>query len=185
MTEVQSTDRHYSTATVLSSLVARQLDSDTVQFDVTRHGIAVLVNGELTALDIGGQVMAWNIVLSRHSDTTYGMSFSGGAYIEIEGGLDYLSAVVLSLPETFKNHTSGLLGNFNGDKGDDLLPMGASESIPANSDLVGIHEGFGLSCKCAGIMSVRFVVYTRTGRRFVIIIPNFNSFTRPITCYPM
>ena len=144
---MQSSIRDHSPATVLSSLVARQPDSDTVQLEATRLSVEVFVNGQSTKLEIGTSVMAWNVVISRRSSGVYRLSFSCGACIEIEGELDYLSAIVVSLPETLKTHTTGLLGYFNGDKKDDLWPMSRALPLPVNSAPADIHEVFGLSCE--------------------------------------
>lgn len=133
-------------ATVLSALVARQLDSDTVQLGTSRSGIDVFVNGKVTELNIGSQLPTWNVIVSRPSELKYSMRFSSGVVIEMQRELDYLS-VIVSLPESFMNHTRGLLGNYNGDTFDDLQPAGSQELYPLDSNLLTIHEGFGLSCK--------------------------------------
>ena len=147
MTEVATDPGMLSTATVLSALVAKQIDSDTVQFEISRQGIDVLVNDELVKLSIGSEIPAWNAVILRYGELKYGVRFSCGVKIEMKRQMDYLSAVVVSLPESYMNHTMGLLGYFNGNRKDDLLPPFGLDPLPLNSDLRMIHEGFGLLCE--------------------------------------
>ena len=147
MTEVATAAGMPSTATVLSALVAKQIDSDTVQFEISRQGINVLVNGELVELNIGSEIPAWNAVISRFGELKYGVRFSCGVNIEMKKQMYYLSAVIVSLPDSFINHTMGLLGYFNGNQKDDLLPKNGSDPLPLDSDLLAIHEGFGLPCE--------------------------------------
>ena len=39
------------------------------------------------------------------------------------------------------------MGNYNGDKSDDLIPNGRTESLPLNATLQDIHEQFGITCE--------------------------------------
>lgn len=147
MTEVPTAAGIPSTATVLSALVAKQTDSDTVQFEISRLGIDVLVNGELVELSVGSEIPAWNAVILRSGELKYGVRFSCGVKIEMKRQMEYLSAVIVSLPESYTNRTMGLLGYFNGNEKDDLLPAPGFDPLPLDSDLLEIHEGFGLFCK--------------------------------------
>ena len=149
MKEVTTTVGRPPAATVLSALVAKQLDSDTIQFGIGRRGIDIFVNGELMEVNTGSQVLAQNVAISRSDELKYEARFSCGVYLEIERELDYLSALVVSLPVNYMNRTSGLLGNYNGETVDDLLPAGGRNPLPPSlhSNLFAIHEGFGLSCE--------------------------------------
>lgn len=147
MTEVPTAAGIPSTATVFSALVAKQTDSDTVQFEISRLGIDVLVNGELVELSVGSEIPAWNAVILRSGELKYGVRFSCGVKIEMKRQMEYLSAVIVSLPESYMNRTMGLLGYFNGNEKDDLLPAPGFDPLPLDSDLLEIHEGFGLFCK--------------------------------------
>lgn len=146
MTEVTSRTG-YSTVTVLSALVAKQQDSDTIQFDMSRRGVDVFVNGERMVMNMGSEVPAWNVVISRTGERKYMVHFSYGIHIEVEKDLNCPS-VIVSIPESFMNRTVGLLGYYNGDKMDDLLPASGLDSLPLDSDRFAIHERFGLFCEC-------------------------------------
>ena len=149
MTEVTTAAGMPLPATVLSALVAKQTDSDTVQFEISRLGIDVLVNGELVELSVGSEILAWNAVIMRYEELEYGVHFSCGVKIEMKRQMDYLSAVIVSLPESYMNHTVGLLGYFNGNETDDLLPPlnFGLDPLPPDSNLFEIHENFGQLCK--------------------------------------
>ena len=147
MTEVMTATGMPSAATVLSALVAKQTDSDTIQFEISRLGIDVLVNGELVELSVGSEIPAWNAVILKYEELEYGVRFSSGVKIEMKRQLDYLSAVIVSLPESYMNRTVGLLGYFNGNETDDLLPPFGLDPLPPDSDLFEIYENFGQLCK--------------------------------------
>ena len=150
MTEVEMRTDGPSTATVLSALVAKQLDSDAIQLDMSRHGIHVFVNGEEMVLNTGSEVPAWNVVISRTDERNYVIHFACGIHIVVKREL-YCPSIIVSIPESFMNHTMGLLGYYNGDKTDDLLPVRGLDPLPLTSNLLDIHEGFGLYCECSDI----------------------------------
>ena len=130
-------------ATLFSAVVAEQSNSDTVQFEVSRRGIDMLVNGE--RVNFRFQELELGTVILKHLGDKYGAVFPSGAYIVVERQLELLKLLV-SLPSSFMNSTQGLMGLFNGDTVDDLLPRHQSAPIPPNSSLQCIHEAFGLSC---------------------------------------
>ena len=107
----------------------------------------MIVNGELVVMNVGSQLPAKNVAITRTGELTYTVHFSSGVHIEMEKALDYLSPVIVSVPKSFVDRTMGLLGYYNGDKTDDLLPPGGLDPLPLNSDLITTHEGFGLFCK--------------------------------------
>ena len=109
--------------------------------------------------------------ISRPNELGYGVRFSCGVNIETRKQLEYLSAVAVSLPVSFMNHTTGLLGYFNGNQRDDLLPKRDVNPLPLNSDLLAIHEGFGLTCELNDI------------NQSILCIPQSNPFTHFTTYY--
>ncbi len=55
--------------------------------------------------------------------------------------------MLVSLPESLKGMTSGLMGTFNGIVSDDLIPRFQDKSLPLDSSIEDIHTTFGLTCK--------------------------------------
>ena len=134
-------------ATVFSAVVCRQDDSDTVQFEVSRRGIDVKLNGVLVDFQtLPPQVEFTNVILTVMGNNTVSAQFSSGAFIEVTEELEILSQLFFSLPDTFQGVTKGLLGNFNGDTSDDLLPRSSNTPVPTDSSLQDIHFDFGVTC---------------------------------------
>ena len=134
-------------ATVLSAVVCRQSDSDTVQFEVSRRGVDVLVNGVFVDFQtLPQQVEFTNVILTDLGNNTVSAQFSSGAFIQVTEELEILSQLFFSLPDTFQGVTRGLLGNFNGDTSDDFLPRFSNTPIPTDSGLQDIHFDFGVTC---------------------------------------
>ena len=132
--------------TVFSALVARQNDSDTVQLEVRSTIIRARVNGaivDFTGLPIQSFT---NVVLIDNGNNTVTAQFSNGAEISATVELGIISTVFVNLPSSLETFTFGLLGNFNGDQSDDLLPSGGSSPLPTSSSLQDIHEMFGKTC---------------------------------------
>ena len=57
-----------------------------------------------------------------------------------------LQVDVLLIPE-MGNSTEGLLGNFNGDPDDDLLPQGGAVALSPTASTEDIYNLFGETCK--------------------------------------
>lgn len=161
-------------ATVFSAIVGKQADSDTVQFELTENGITAFVNGEpLDFSDLSEQEFN-NVTVSDLGNSTFSATFSSGAYLEVKEENGIISVLIVSLPESFRGTLStGLMGSFNGNASDDLLPnlginplplnscsagsfngsmdtrKNQGNPLPLNSSLQEIHELFGLTCKCS------------------------------------
>ena len=73
--------------------------------------------------------------------------FSSGVNIEVKVENGIISVLSATLPLIYKFKTTGLMGNYNGDPSDDLLPSGREEPISPSSDVEEIHKKFGVTCK--------------------------------------
>ena len=137
-----------SQGTVFTAIVSQQSDSDRVQFEVTENGTIVLVNGEqIDFMDIKEQEF-FNVNVADLGNSSFSATFSSGAYMEVREENGFFALLIISLPEIFKEvETSGLMGSFNGNVSDDLLPNGGITSLSLNSTIQEIHENFGLTCK--------------------------------------
>ena len=137
-------------ATVFTALVAKQDNSDSVQFqllDVLRP----VVNGEVLYFEDLDEEPFTNVIVKKGENFSYSALFANGANIEVfqesgsRGNL-FISTMIVSLPITFKTRTIGLMGNYNDDDMDDLKPQNNEQIVSVNSTLSEIHWNFGVSC---------------------------------------
>ena len=147
MVEVTDDNDQPVDATVFSAIVAKENNSDTVQFQVGQHGVDLLINGKQLVFGDLQQLTLNGVTVINLGNNTYAASFTSGAYVQVQEELGFLSVLIVSLPDSFQNLTRGLMGSFNGDPSDDLLPKRGSTPLPLNSSLQMIHEEFGLTCK--------------------------------------
>ena len=136
-------------ATVFSAIVGKEADSDTVQFTLgAENEIITTVNGEPVDFEMLNEESFLNVIVMDKGNRTYAAAFSSGAYVEVTSNNGFISLLLVSLPNFFVNQTSGLMGSFNGDIHDDLVPRNdAGQPISINSTLEEIHNQFGLTCK--------------------------------------
>ena len=146
MVQAEDDEGGPAAATVFSAIVGKELYSDTVQFQLGDDDVDVLVNGELLDFD-NLAVQGFNNVTVTKGDRNASAVFASGVYVEVREANGILSTLLVSLGESYRSRTSGLMGNFNGDQTDDLLPRGPDSYIPLNSTLRDIHFIFGITCK--------------------------------------
>ena len=72
--------------------------------------------------------------------------FSCGANIEIRVENGIVSVMLVTLPQNYRSLTRGLMGNYNGDTTDDLVPRGSQAGIPVESSNEEIFT-FGNTCE--------------------------------------
>ena len=133
-------------ATVFSALVGKQNDSDTVQLELSRRGIDARVNGMRVDFEDVAQQSFNNVTLFDVGNRTIEAIFSSGVLISAKEENGIISVLLVSLSNSYVGSTSGLMGIFNGDTSDDLIPKESSEPIPLNSSLETIHNSFGITC---------------------------------------
>ena len=135
-------------ATVFSAIVARERDSDIVQFQSSNgSSIEALVNGGQVDFNVVEQIFK-NVTVADLGNNTLSATFSSGAYLEVQQENNILSSVVVSLPDSYKTQeTQGLLGSFNGNTSDDLKPKSGAQPLSLDSTLQEIHYSFGLTCE--------------------------------------
>ena len=134
-------------ATVFTSLVMKELDSDTVQIDLTPDGLVALVNGQ--EADFGNMTEQEfdKVIVENGANQTIIVSFDSGAFIEVRAANDIISTMVVSLPTVMQGLTRGLMGNYNENITDDLLSRNESTTVSLNSSLEAIHYSFGITCE--------------------------------------
>ena len=140
-----------TTATTFTAIVAKQPDSDAVQFQLFSV-LQPVVDGDALEMENGEEAIFINVIVRREQNNSYSATFTSGVYIKLEQEFDsngnpYVSAVIIAIPDSFKNKTSGLLGSFNDDQTDDLLPKNSATPLSLNSTLEAIHWNFGVTCE--------------------------------------
>ena len=138
-----------SQATVYKAIVAKQNDSDTVQFEIIEGcSFIALVNGQQVVFGLINQQEFKNVVVSYLGNNTLSAFFSSGVYIEAKEEVGMISVVSVSLPDSYQDiETQGLMGSFNQNVTDDLLPNSGEEPLSLNSSIREVHEQFGITCK--------------------------------------
>ena len=137
-----------SNGTVFTAIVAKTSTSEAVQLSVINsNDIELCVNGDVVDLSIIRWKQFAGVGLTRTKSGSVVASFTGDYFVEVKAEHDMLSIITMSLPDEVRGQTQGLMGNYNCDPSDDLIPKGMSEPIPANSSFEDVHYDFGLTCE--------------------------------------
>ncbi|KAK2173006.1 hypothetical protein NP493_911g00016 [Ridgeia piscesae] len=137
-------------ATVFSAFAARDRDSDTVHVEITtsRQGLAIFVENEnvtdwftsATATDSQEYIC---VSVTKTNFTQIEITYATGFSLTITLKAEQLD-ITVGAPNTFKGYTKGLMGVFNDDSTDDLLPPGENaEPLSNRSSDKTIFEEFG------------------------------------------
>ena len=131
--------------TSFTALAMKQNGNPTVQLEVANDMLVVLVDGE--ELDFAGlmEQRIQNVTVVKEGNEKITTRFTPGITIQSSNRNGILTNIVVTLPDHLS--TKGLLGQFNGDPADDLLPQNNSTPLPANSTTDNIYYMFGLTCK--------------------------------------
>ena len=134
--------------TVFTALVAREENTNTtVQFNLLGNGIQIYVDHKIASLAGVSELIKENVTVNDNGNNSVSAIFKNGAKMEIKVENGIIAVMLITLPDSFKKGTRGLMGNFNGDSSDDLVPKSSLKAISSNSSLETIHSIFGLSCK--------------------------------------
>ncbi len=134
--------------TVFTAIVAKQhISNDTVQFQVGENDtLEVLFNGEEILFDSVPVLDYGDTVLYNKGNSTVQALFANGSSVEISVRNGIINSIMVSLPDSMENTTSGLMGNFNSLEYDDLQPRDETFYI-LEQDLKNIHNKFGITCE--------------------------------------
>lgn len=117
----------------------------TVQLEVVDGELQVLVDGEKIDFSSVSEQRFSNVTIADIGNSTFSVRFTSGATVTASKFDNILTNIVVTLPEHFI--TRGLLGQFNGDPNDDLLPKETPLPLPVNTTNEDIHYNFGLTCE--------------------------------------
>ena len=136
-----------SGGTVFGAFVAKESNSDTVQFELDQQRLVALVNGETVNFGMLLTQRFVNVTVSDNGNGTLSADFISGTSIQVTERNGIISDILITIPNEYFNRTRGLLGQFNRNPSDDLRPANSSVPLPLNSSLEMIHYEFGLSCE--------------------------------------
>jgi deleted-in-malignant-brain-tumors protein 1 len=131
--------------TVMTAIVAKDRDSDTVQFEIFNGTMVALVNGdEVDFTDLPTQQFT-NLTVTDKGNQTYTASLTNSVIITITQSNNIIGDLTVTLSDGYYNYTAGLLGLYNGIPDDDLLPKNGNSSLSINSTTEEIHYQFGMT----------------------------------------
>ena len=133
--------------TVITAIVAKHINSDTVQFELVDKRLVAIVNGDEVDFSEISELKFTNLTVIDKGNRTLSAVLATGVTITVRESNNILSDVAVTLSDDYFRNTRGLLGYYNGDTEDDLQPKNSSASLPLNSTLEEIHYQFGLTCK--------------------------------------
>lgn len=138
--------------TVFTALAARQHTTNTsVQFELQSSGLRVRVDGKVVEFGDISQVDLGNVTVEDKGNDSIAALFKVGVKMEISVENGIISVMLVTLPKSLKGKTLGLMGTFNDDTTDDLIPKSAMKAIPSDSSVEEIHNLFGITCNQSGL----------------------------------
>ena len=158
MEQASTVNSTLARATVFTALAVRQNDSSTVEFRLEDE-LYLVIDGVEERLEDFDKKPYTNVVVKREANSSFSATFSSsGAFVEVravDGKVlpDYISTVIVSLPDNFQGKTSGLMGNYNGDTSDDLIPQSGGDPLQLNTSLETLHWDFGVTCELVAMIA--------------------------------
>lgn len=135
--------------TVITALVAKHTQSDTVQFELIDSQLVALINGDRIDFTDLSEHEFKNLTLNFRDNQTLSVELATGLTIIVKEVQGVLLEVNLIITDSYYDKTHGLLGQYNDNIEDDFLPRNSTSVLPLNLSLKEIHEKFGLTCMCA------------------------------------
>ena len=158
-------------ATVFSAIAAKDNNSDTVQFEIGENGtLTAIVSGELIVFDSMEQDLE-KVTVKFLGNNSIEALFDSGVYICAKGENNIISSLQVILPDSYYEDVHGLLGTFNGNESDDLLPRLGDTPLSLEASTDDIHNKFGITCEFYFI-PLTFIMYwiIVSGEEQVIIV---------------
>ncbi|KAK2167799.1 hypothetical protein NP493_1260g00002 [Ridgeia piscesae] len=147
--KVRDDNGHETDATVFGAFAARDRDSDTVHVEMTtsRNDLAVFVENEnitdwftsAKATDFREYIC---VSVTKTNSSQIEVAYSSGFSMTIGVKAEQLD-ITVGAPDIFKGRTKGLMGVFNDDPTDDLLPPGENVPLSNSSTEKTIFRKFG------------------------------------------
>ena len=160
MTEPLHLPNSSSLGTAFTALAVKLGRNPTIQLEVENNTLLVFGDGE--RIDFAGlpEQQTENVTILNKGNQTIVVRIVPGVSLEASNRNGILTNILITVPEDFS--TKGLLGQFNGDASDDLLPRNSTLPLHTNATAQDIYHQFGLTCKDFFIIiPTKFVHITR------------------------
>jgi hypothetical protein len=145
MTLAKGVNNSAVAATVFSAIAAKDNDSEIVQFEVDENNTLIaIVSGELVVFDLAEQEFE-KVTVQHLGKNSIEALFASGAYVVAGAENGFIATLQVILPEAYSGQVQGLLGTYNGDVSDDLLPQFGDRPLPPDSSMEDIHNEFGVT----------------------------------------
>ena len=132
--------------TSISAVAAQLLDGDPVQLEFNeRFGVTVYIKGTRVSFLEEQEQDFGSFAVVHQLNGTANVTFTNGVVLSVTGSNEILN-LILTVPNTFKNHTKGLLGTWNGNPDDDFLTSSGT-TLPSNSTEEELFHNFGQTCE--------------------------------------
>ncbi|KAI0212706.1 Mucin-like protein [Lamellibrachia satsuma] len=178
-------------ATIFSAFAARNTDSDTIHIGMNdkKDGLTAFVENKnitdwFNSCNVDDDAYYTGICITKKNATQLHVTFTSGISLTIGVSAEQLD-ITVGAPDTFKGKTKGLMGVFNGDATDDLLPPGENAVPLSNSSTEKtIFDDFGERWRIDSVDSLfyyahgeSYVTYARTDFKPLFIEDVLNSMT--------
>lgn len=143
--QLESSDSTSASGTSFIALAMKQDSNPTVQLEIVNDELIVYLGGE--EVDFAGltEQRLGNVTIANKGNDTFTVRFASGVSMQASKSNHILTNIIVTIPDHFS--TRGLLGQFNGDPSDDLLPRDATKPLLTNSTMEDIHYQFGITCE--------------------------------------
>ena len=172
MIQASGTNGSAVAASVFSAIAGKDHNSDTVQFEIDQHNtLTAIVSGELVVFDISEQEFE-NVTVTNLGNNSIEALFDSGVYLQAKGENGFISFLQVFLPDKFTNNVNGLLGDFNGNISDDLVPQFGDTPLPPDTSAEDIHKLFGITCEFSTYILL-LTLYSPLRKVHDFIMPTF------------
>lgn len=141
--------------TSIAAVAAQQVGGDPIQLEFNeRFGVSVYINGTRVSFLEEQEQDFGSFSVCHQLNGTANVTFTNGVVLSATGSNEILD-VILTIPNTFSNHTKGLLGTWNGNPDDDFLTSSGT-TLPPNSTEEELFHGFGQTWMVTDVESLFF-----------------------------
>ena len=139
--------------TSIAAVAAQQVGGDPIQLEFNeRFGVSVYISGTRVSFLEEQEQDFGSFSVCHQLNGTANVTFTNGVVLSATGSNEILD-VILTIPNTFNNHTKGLLGTWNGNPDDDFLTSSGT-TLPPNSTEEELFRGFGHTCELHNVLHI-------------------------------